>query len=94
MTPQFKLKDKKNTDSYESLHKDFMLQITDRCDSCGAQAFVWVTGKTGDLLFCSHHYGKIMGDANGALSMMTFAEETVDERSRLSIYEENRKTED
>lgn len=27
----------------------------DRCDKCGAQAFVQVTFKSGDLLFCKHH---------------------------------------
>jgi len=28
----------------------------DRCDSCGAQALVLVTMRSGDLLFCGHHY--------------------------------------
>lgn len=90
MAPQSKLKDK--TQENADLHKDFMLTITDRCDSCGAQAFVWVNGKNGELLFCSHHYNKIMSSATGALAMMDFAVETVDERERLFIYEENRKT--
>jgi hypothetical protein len=27
----------------------------DRCDRCGAQAFVRVVLSTGDLLFCGHH---------------------------------------
>ncbi|MCU1470846.1 MAG: hypothetical protein JWQ39_1995 [Glaciihabitans sp.] len=27
----------------------------DRCDSCGAQAYVRVTMSTGELLFCAHH---------------------------------------
>jgi hypothetical protein len=31
----------------------------DRCDSCGAQAFVQVTMPSGfELLFCGHHYSK------------------------------------
>jgi hypothetical protein len=30
----------------------------DRCDACKAQAKVRVTLKTGDLLFCQHHYDK------------------------------------
>jgi hypothetical protein len=35
------------------------LTLQDRCDSCGAQAFVAVTMATGsDLLFCGHHYRK------------------------------------
>ncbi len=31
------------------------LTAADRCDRCGAQAFVRVTLATGDLLFCAHH---------------------------------------
>ncbi|GIH97397.1 hypothetical protein ACFFMN_22735 [Planobispora siamensis] len=33
------------------------LKIADRCDQCGAQAFVRVVfGRNRDLLFCGHHY--------------------------------------
>lgn len=35
-----------------------VLKATDRCDSCGSQAFVWVNGVAGDLLFCRHHFLK------------------------------------
>lgn len=31
------------------------LTMLDRCDSCGAQAFVRVTLASGELLFCAHH---------------------------------------
>ena len=31
------------------------LTAADRCDRCGAQAFVRVVLATGDLLFCAHH---------------------------------------
>lgn len=31
------------------------LTMLDRCDSCGAQAFVRVTLTSGELLFCAHH---------------------------------------
>jgi hypothetical protein len=35
------------------------LTLQERCDSCGAQAFVAVTFPTGsELLFCGHHYRK------------------------------------
>ena len=34
------------------------LTPTDRCDRCGAQAFVRVELATGDLLFCGHHYAR------------------------------------
>jgi transcription elongation factor Elf1 len=35
-----------------------VLKIADRCDRCGAQAFVLATGVSGELLFCGHHYHK------------------------------------
>ncbi len=31
------------------------LTAADRCDRCGAQAFVRVVLTSGDLLFCAHH---------------------------------------
>jgi hypothetical protein len=31
------------------------LNAHDRCDSCGAQAYVRATLKYGELLFCLHH---------------------------------------
>lgn len=35
-----------------------VLNLQDRCDSCGAQAFVMVKLITGELTFCGHHYNK------------------------------------
>lgn len=32
------------------------LKATDRCDTCGAHAFVRVGLITGELVFCGHHY--------------------------------------
>jgi hypothetical protein len=61
------------------------LTVQDRCDAgCESQAYVKVIGKTGELLFCAHHYTKIMKDANGYLAMSTFVEKTIDERQYLS----------
>ena len=34
------------------------LKVTDRCDACQAQAFVYLKGVTGELYFCGHHYAK------------------------------------
>lgn len=34
------------------------LNASDRCDACGSQAFIWVNGVNGDLLFCRHHFMK------------------------------------
>jgi hypothetical protein len=37
---------------------DYALSAMDRCDSCGAQAYIRVTLASGDLLFCAHHGAK------------------------------------
>ena len=37
---------------------DAPLTAFDRCDSCGAQAYIRVTLASGDLLFCAHHGAK------------------------------------
>ncbi|MGO2664468.1 DUF7455 domain-containing protein [Mycetocola reblochoni] len=33
----------------------YQLTAADRCDSCGAQAYIRVELPTGELLFCAHH---------------------------------------
>lgn len=63
--------------------KEWLLKATDRCDSCGAEALVQVTGITGDLLFCGHHYNKIMAIPDGYNSMMSFMISIIDEREKL-----------
>jgi hypothetical protein len=63
--------------------KVYLLDATDRCDSCASQAYVKVIGNVGDLLFCSHHYNKIMNNPTGYKNMMGFMVEIIDERSRL-----------
>jgi hypothetical protein len=64
--------------------KQWMLNANDRCDSgCNAQAYVYVKGIDGDLLFCAHHYEKIMSSPSGYEKMMSFAIEIVDEREKL-----------
>jgi hypothetical protein len=64
--------------------KQWMLNANDRCDSgCSAQAYVYVRGLDGDLLFCAHHYEKIMSSPSGYEKMMGFAIEIVDEREKL-----------
>jgi hypothetical protein len=63
--------------------KVWLLDATDRCDSCAAQSYIKVIGKVGELLFCSHHYNKIMDNAVGYDKMMKFMVEVIDERSRL-----------
>jgi hypothetical protein len=63
--------------------KVWLLDATDRCDRCQAQAYVKVIGEVGDLLFCSHHYNKVMDNAEGYKKMMSFMVEVIDERARL-----------
>ena len=65
--------------------KEWVLTANDRCDAteCRAQAYIQVTGVTGDLFFCSHHYNGIMDNAVGYDKMMKFAYKIVDERDKL-----------
>ena len=63
--------------------KEYVLKAIDRCDKCAAQAYVQVKGSTGDLMFCGHHYEKIMNNPDAYTKMMAFMLEVVDERDRL-----------
>jgi hypothetical protein len=58
--------------------KEWVLTTADRCDSCGAQAYVQVRGISGELMFCGHHY-----DTSNTDKLKSFAFEVVDERERL-----------
>ena len=63
--------------------RKWLLTTQDRCDGCSSQAYVSVTGVNGELMFCGHHYGKIMNDVEGSRKMMAYAYSVVDERERL-----------
>lgn len=70
------------------------LTTNDRCDTggCEAQAYVKITGVTGELFFCGHHYEIIVNNAVGYDKIMKFAFDVIDERSQLvtnSFKEEN-----
>lgn len=67
----------------EEVVKEWTLKASDRCDSCAAEALVKVTGLSGELMFCGHHYNKIMDNAEGYKKMMSFALTVVDERDKL-----------
>ena len=58
--------------------KEWVLTAMDRCDSCGAQAYVQVRGISGELMFCAHHYNKADGE-----KLRSFAFEVIDEREKL-----------
>jgi hypothetical protein len=64
--------------------KEQVLNVHDRCDSCGSQAYVKVTGFTGELTFCAHHYNKIMNTESGRAAMDNFAYETINESDSIS----------
>lgn len=63
--------------------KEWVLKATDRCDSCAAEALVQVNGLNGDLMFCGHHYNKIMNNPEGYKKMMSFMITIIDERDKL-----------
>lgn len=54
-----------------------LLTMNDRCDNCGAQAYVQVLFDQGELLFCAHHWTKYETNASGN------AVRIIDERHRL-----------
>lgn len=62
---------------------EWKLTALDRCDRCGSQAYVQIVGSTGDLLFCAHHYNKIVNDPDSYTNMMKFMLAILDERDRL-----------
>lgn len=63
--------------------QEWQLSPLDRCDRCSAEALVKVTGISGDLMFCGHHYNKIMSIPDGYNSMMSFMISVIDERDKL-----------
>lgn len=54
------------------------LTAADRCDACGAQAFVRVRMSFGELLFCAHHAREHQSKID------ELAIEIVDERARIA----------
>jgi hypothetical protein len=67
----------------DEVEQQWELSPVDRCDRCSAEALVKVTGISGELLFCGHHYNKIMDSAEGYKKMMSFALTVIDERQKL-----------
>jgi hypothetical protein len=64
--------------------KTSTLTALDRCDRCSARAYVLVQGGTGELLFCSHHYNKIIDNAVGYDKIMKFMTNIIDSRNELN----------
>jgi hypothetical protein len=67
----------------EIADKEWVLGPLDRCDSCYAEALVKITGISGDLMFCGHHYNKIIDNKDGYSKIMSFMISIVDERNKL-----------
>jgi hypothetical protein len=59
------------------------LNATDRCDACQSQAYVWLNGVSGDLLFCGHHFVK------NEVKLRAYAFEIIDERHKLEVKRES-----
>jgi hypothetical protein len=51
----------------------------DRCDSCNAEAFVWVNGMSGELYFCGHHFNK------HEAKIREYAFEIIDDREFINV---------
>lgn len=66
-------------DVYESQQSD-TLTTNDRCDSCGAQAFVYTELQSGYLLFCSHHWNKYRENLEPTLRSI------IDETYKLTVH--------
>jgi len=58
--------------------KSDVLNASDRCDRCNGQAFFWINGVAGDLLFCRHHFLKYED------AIRSYAFEVVDETHKLN----------
>ena len=67
----------------EEVTQEWVLKATDRCDSCAAEALVKVSGISGELMFCGHHYNKIMDNPETYKKMMAFMLTIIDERDKL-----------
>jgi hypothetical protein len=53
------------------------LTIADRCDRCGAQAFIRAVFASGDLTFCGHHGRELMGPLQRAAVLVEDATELI-----------------
>lgn len=60
------------------------LNANDRCDQCPSQAYVSVTGISGELMFCGHHFAKIEKNPEAYLKLESFAYVINDERDKIS----------
>lgn len=62
----------------ETMTKEKIIKVSDRCDRCNAQAFVKVSGTAGELFFCGHHFKKYEE------ALTKYAYEIIDERDSIN----------
>jgi len=68
--------------SVAELEAPHQLTASDRCDSCGAQAYIRVTMASGELFFCAHHATKFKEKlAPTALEWHDESSRLIDERA-------------
>jgi hypothetical protein len=60
------------------------ITVHDRCDQCGGQAYVLVSGITGELFFCGHHFSKIEKNETAHEKLISFAYVVHDQRANIS----------
>jgi len=63
--------------------KNRSLDINDRCDQCGSQAFVLVVGAENELMFCGHHYKLIENNDIVFAKLVDYMIEVLDERDKI-----------
>lgn len=61
------------------------INIADRCDRCGAQAFVLAKLVAGELYFCGHHFAKHEKDIREASFEIIDERNYINERSASSV---------
>lgn len=64
----------------KTLNGPSVLTATDRCDRCGAQAFIRATLAGGELLFCAHHGRKYAGALADSALLVEDHSEQINER--------------
>lgn len=62
------------------------LTASDRCDRCGAQAYVRATLAGGELLFCAHHGRKYSGALADSALLVEDHSEQINERPSPAAY--------
>lgn len=71
------------TETSYSTEAEYLLTVLDRCDGCGQQAYVWVKGVNGELMFCRHHYEGIQNNSKAKEKLDAFAFEVIDETNKI-----------